>query len=133
LISQWFSLYKTLGFYSSNDRILWFCGETSVFLQEKMASKGGLAAATKHTIKLLIPAGKAAPAPPVGPALGQKGVKRYSCLIGWVLWRVVLIGSRTGSVAAGLLAWDSSFWGIYEYELNGIGWMCTNHSPLTWF
>jgi large subunit ribosomal protein L11 len=31
--------------------------------------------ATKHTIKLLIPAGKATPTPPVGPALGQKGVK----------------------------------------------------------
>eukprot|EP00842_Homolaphlyctis_polyrhiza_P001263 jgi/Hompol1/2137/HPOL_002082-RA len=27
------------------------------------------------TIRLLIPAGKAAPTPPVGPALGQKGVK----------------------------------------------------------
>ena len=33
------------------------------------------AVATKHTIKLLIPAGKATPTPPVGPALGQKGVK----------------------------------------------------------
>jgi large subunit ribosomal protein L11 len=32
-------------------------------------------AATKHTIKLTIPAGKATPTPPVGPALGQKGVK----------------------------------------------------------
>ena len=31
--------------------------------------------ATKHTIKLIIPAGKAAPSPPIGPALGQKGVK----------------------------------------------------------
>ncbi|KAI8896977.1 ribosomal protein L11, N-terminal domain-containing protein [Globomyces pollinis-pini] len=31
--------------------------------------------AVKQTIKLIIPAGKAAPAPPVGPALGQKGVK----------------------------------------------------------
>ena len=27
-------------------------------------------------IKLQIPAGKATPAPPVGPALGQKGVMR---------------------------------------------------------
>jgi large subunit ribosomal protein L11 len=33
------------------------------------------AAKVKHTIKLIIPAGKAAPSPPVGPALGQKGVK----------------------------------------------------------
>jgi large subunit ribosomal protein L11 len=32
-------------------------------------------AGTKHTIKLIIPAGKATPSPPVGPALGQKGVK----------------------------------------------------------
>lgn len=28
-------------------------------------------------IKLQIPAGKATPAPPVGPALGQHGVKHY--------------------------------------------------------
>lgn len=28
-----------------------------------------------HSIKLLVTAGKAAPTPPVGPALGQKGVK----------------------------------------------------------
>jgi large subunit ribosomal protein L11 len=28
-----------------------------------------------HTVKLLVGAGKAAPVPPVGPALGQKGVK----------------------------------------------------------
>jgi large subunit ribosomal protein L11 len=30
---------------------------------------------SSHTIKLIIGAGKAAPTPPVGPALGQKGVK----------------------------------------------------------
>jgi large subunit ribosomal protein L11 len=30
---------------------------------------------TSHTIKLLIGAGQAKPTPPVGPALGQKGVK----------------------------------------------------------
>lgn len=30
---------------------------------------------SRHTIKLIIPAGKAAPSPPIGPALGQKGVK----------------------------------------------------------
>ena len=29
-------------------------------------------------IKLQIPAGKATPAPPVGPALGQHGVNMYS-------------------------------------------------------
>ena len=29
-------------------------------------------------IKLQIPAAKATPAPPVGPALGQKGVNMYS-------------------------------------------------------
>ncbi|KAJ3036800.1 hypothetical protein HDV00_002353 [Rhizophlyctis rosea] len=28
-----------------------------------------------HLVKLLVPAGKAGPAPPVGPALGQRGVK----------------------------------------------------------
>jgi large subunit ribosomal protein L11 len=33
------------------------------------------AAAKAVTFKLLVPAGKAAPAPPVGPALGQRGVK----------------------------------------------------------
>ena len=31
-------------------------------------------------IKLQIPAGKATPAPPVGPALGQHGVNTYSLL-----------------------------------------------------
>ncbi|KAJ3258500.1 hypothetical protein HK103_003622 [Boothiomyces macroporosus] len=31
--------------------------------------------AVAQTIKLIIPAGKATPTPPVGPALGQKGVK----------------------------------------------------------
>ncbi|KAI9014171.1 mitochondrial ribosomal protein L11 [Hyaloraphidium curvatum] len=40
-----------------------------------MASKGKAAAAKAVTIKLVVPAGKAAPAPPVGPALGQRGVK----------------------------------------------------------
>ena len=30
---------------------------------------------SKHTIKLVVAAGKATPTPPVGPALGQKGVK----------------------------------------------------------
>ena len=43
-------------------------------------SKGAAATATlgpkvvNGLIKLLVPAGKAAPAPPVGPALGQKGL-----------------------------------------------------------
>lgn len=41
-----------------------------------MASKGAKPALTKaFTFKLTVPAGKAAPAPPVGPALGQRGVK----------------------------------------------------------
>ena len=31
-------------------------------------------------IKLQIPAGKANPSPPVGPALGQKGLKYYGIL-----------------------------------------------------
>lgn len=30
---------------------------------------------TSHTIKLRVPAGAAKPVPPIGPALGQKGVK----------------------------------------------------------
>ena len=32
-------------------------------------------------IKLQIPAGSANPAPPVGPALGQKGLNIHECLI----------------------------------------------------
>ncbi|KAH6561167.1 hypothetical protein BASA50_005296 [Batrachochytrium salamandrivorans] len=38
-----------------------------------MSKKAG--AATQSIVRMLVPAGKAAPAPPVGPALGQKGVK----------------------------------------------------------
>lgn len=34
--------------------------------------------AVKATIKLLIPAGQAKPAPPVGPALGQAGLNIMS-------------------------------------------------------
>ncbi|KAJ1344383.1 hypothetical protein BSLG_001040 [Batrachochytrium salamandrivorans] len=36
-----------------------------------MSKKAG--AATQSIVRMLVPAGKAAPAPPVGPALGQKG------------------------------------------------------------
>ncbi|PWN29884.1 ribosomal protein L11 [Jaminaea rosea] len=39
-----------------------------------MSKKGGAAAATQ-LVKLLVPAGKASAQPPVGPALGSKGVK----------------------------------------------------------
>ncbi|KAI9503015.1 mitochondrial 54S ribosomal protein YmL19 [Coemansia spiralis] len=38
-----------------------------------MSKKGG--AATASILKLMVPAGKATPSPPVGPALGQRGVK----------------------------------------------------------
>lgn len=42
-----------------------------------MSSKGGSAAASAgpSLLKLIIPAGKATAGPPIGPALGQKGVK----------------------------------------------------------
>ncbi|KAJ3313926.1 hypothetical protein HDU76_002510 [Blyttiomyces sp. JEL0837] len=41
-----------------------------------MSAKGGAAkAATTQLVRLLVPAGKASPSPPVGPALGQRGVK----------------------------------------------------------
>ena len=32
-------------------------------------------------VKLQVPAGKATPAPPVGPALGQAGVNIMACLL----------------------------------------------------
>ncbi|KAJ2428731.1 mitochondrial 54S ribosomal protein YmL19, partial [Coemansia sp. RSA 2531] len=38
-----------------------------------MSKKGGPAVAS--ILKLIVPAGKATPSPPVGPALGQRGVK----------------------------------------------------------
>ncbi|KAI8922788.1 mitochondrial ribosomal protein L11 [Entophlyctis helioformis] len=38
-------------------------------------SKKGAAMTAAATVRLLVGAGKAAPTPPVGPALGQKGVK----------------------------------------------------------
>ncbi|KAJ1672478.1 mitochondrial 54S ribosomal protein YmL19, partial [Spiromyces aspiralis] len=42
-------------------------------MSKKAASAAGNAAAS--ILKLIVPAGKAAPSPPVGPALGQRGVK----------------------------------------------------------
>ena len=39
-----------------------------------MTTKGKMAKKVTGTIKLQLPAGKANPAPPVGPALGSKGV-----------------------------------------------------------
>jgi large subunit ribosomal protein L11 len=39
-----------------------------------MSKKGGAAAAAQ-LVKLIVPAGKASAQPPVGPALGAKGVK----------------------------------------------------------
>ncbi|EPS43386.1 hypothetical protein H072_2632 [Dactylellina haptotyla CBS 200.50] len=38
-------------------------------------SKGGAKTAVTHLIKLIVGAGQASPAPPIGPALGSKGVK----------------------------------------------------------
>ena len=50
-------------------------------LEGNMSKQGGAAAAAavgekvvSGMIRLTVPAGKAAPAPPVGPALGQKGL-----------------------------------------------------------
>ncbi|KAJ6259361.1 mitochondrial 54S ribosomal protein L19 [Drechslerella dactyloides] len=38
-------------------------------------SKGGAKALTNIVVKLIVGAGQASPAPPIGPALGSKGVK----------------------------------------------------------
>ncbi|EWC45445.1 mitochondrial 54S ribosomal protein L19 [Drechslerella stenobrocha 248] len=38
-------------------------------------SKGGAKALTNTIVKLIVGAGQASPAPPIGPALGSKGVK----------------------------------------------------------
>jgi large subunit ribosomal protein L11 len=46
-----------------------FCRKLSLFAKELMAAKK-----LKALVKLNIQAGKATPAPPVGPALGQHGV-----------------------------------------------------------
>lgn len=40
-----------------------------------MSKKGGAKAAVTSIVQLLVPAGKASAQPPVGPALGAKGVK----------------------------------------------------------
>ncbi|KAJ1941776.1 mitochondrial 54S ribosomal protein YmL19 [Linderina macrospora] len=40
-----------------------------------MSKKGGAVAGTASILKLIVPAGKAMPSPPVGPALGQRGIK----------------------------------------------------------
>jgi large subunit ribosomal protein L11 len=38
-------------------------------------SKKGAAAGLEQVVKLIVGAGQASPSPPVGPALGSKGVK----------------------------------------------------------
>ena len=43
-------------------------------LLTKLVSKTGMRKTVKTIVKLQIPAGKATPAPPVGPALGQHGL-----------------------------------------------------------
>jgi hypothetical protein len=46
---------------------------------------------TSTTFKLLVPSGKATPSPPVGPALGQRGVKSID------FWYVSVAFSQIGS------------------------------------
>ena len=40
-----------------------------------------MAKKVEKLVKLQIPAGKATPAPPVGPALGQAGINIMGCLL----------------------------------------------------
>ena len=47
-------------------------------------------------IKLQIPAGKATPAPPVGPALGQHGVNIVEFTKQYVLEQTDISGHRSG-------------------------------------
>lgn len=49
----------------------------ALLVNQKMSKKGGAGAvaAASTLVKLLVPAGKASAQPPVGPALGAKGVK----------------------------------------------------------
>lgn len=53
-----------------------------------MSKAKGAAAGLDTIVKLIVGAGQASPSPPVGPALGSKGVKSMDfCKVGDCLWK----------------------------------------------
>lgn len=56
----------------------------------KKAVQGGI----DQVVKIIVGAGKASPSPPVGPALGSKGIKSMDfCKVSCTVW-MYLNGSR---------------------------------------
>jgi large subunit ribosomal protein L11 len=58
-------------------------------------SKRGASAAAEQIVKLIVGAGQASPSPPVGPALGSKGIKSMDfCKVNKIAIYAFLTGEK---------------------------------------
>jgi len=54
-------------------------------MSKARAAAGGV----EQVVKIIVGAGQASPSPPVGPALGSKGIKSMDFCKVWAVWKVI--------------------------------------------